>query len=387
MPDPSSDQDAVSLIEINLAGEIKQDAGGSRPVFRRGVSSLPTIGDGVHLADRSILTLVYNQPDSPTLEVGTLFQNSSIPARLLIDELFGKHLLIVGSTGCGKTSALTCILQSLLPEYRYARIVVLDVHDEYAAAFGEQSESIDPSSLKLPFWLLNFRELTAAFTSSDENVEARSRFSQTLCCGRSAATAMRLRAASGDRPTVSGLPSIAGAFQACRYRLLHRRAAGKARTCVEHDALQEIEKPDRDSGDRSALRLHVWQHDGRRHDGRSSWPSLSRARGNQADHGAEAFYGSRQNNGRRHLGRVSPRFRFGLLERFAASRVDRLREAHRYAPADASGKFLPTREALARIAKEGRKYGVSLALITQRPSELDPTILSRAHDHRNASFD
>jgi DNA helicase HerA-like ATPase len=52
-------------------------------------------------------------------------------------------------------------------------------------------------------------------------------------------------------------------------------------------------------------------------------------------------------------------------------------EAHRYAPADSCGTFMPTRQALARIAKEGRKYGVALALITQRPSELDTTILSQ----------
>jgi hypothetical protein len=52
-------------------------------------------------------------------------------------------------------------------------------------------------------------------------------------------------------------------------------------------------------------------------------------------------------------------------------------EAHRYAPAATTGQFLPTRHALARIAKEGRKYGVSLALVTQRPSELDPTIISQ----------
>jgi DNA helicase HerA-like ATPase len=52
-------------------------------------------------------------------------------------------------------------------------------------------------------------------------------------------------------------------------------------------------------------------------------------------------------------------------------------EAHRYAPANAGQKFLPTRQALARIAKEGRKYGVSLALVTQRPSELDTTIISQ----------
>jgi DNA helicase HerA-like ATPase len=52
-------------------------------------------------------------------------------------------------------------------------------------------------------------------------------------------------------------------------------------------------------------------------------------------------------------------------------------EAHRYAPAANDGKFMPTRKALARIAKEGRKYGISLALVTQRPSELDQTILSQ----------
>jgi hypothetical protein len=52
-------------------------------------------------------------------------------------------------------------------------------------------------------------------------------------------------------------------------------------------------------------------------------------------------------------------------------------EAHRYAPATGDGKFMPTRQALSRIAKEGRKYGLSLALITQRPSELDSTILSQ----------
>ena len=52
-------------------------------------------------------------------------------------------------------------------------------------------------------------------------------------------------------------------------------------------------------------------------------------------------------------------------------------EAHRYAPANGADKFVPTRTALGRIAKEGRKYGISLGLVTQRPSELDATILSQ----------
>lgn len=52
-------------------------------------------------------------------------------------------------------------------------------------------------------------------------------------------------------------------------------------------------------------------------------------------------------------------------------------EAHRYAPADRTIGFGPTRRALSRIAKEGRKYGVFLGLVTQRPAELDPTIISQ----------
>ena len=132
-------------------------------MFRRGVSSLPTIGDGVHLADREALTIAYTRPDVATIEVGALYQHPDVPARLLVDDLIGKHFLIVGTTGSGKSTALTSILKSLLPDYHQARIVVLDIHGEYAAAFGSQAEVIDPSNLNLPFWLLNFHELTAAF--------------------------------------------------------------------------------------------------------------------------------------------------------------------------------------------------------------------------------
>jgi DNA helicase HerA-like ATPase len=52
-------------------------------------------------------------------------------------------------------------------------------------------------------------------------------------------------------------------------------------------------------------------------------------------------------------------------------------EAHRYIPADPTLGFNSTRRAISRIAKEGRKYGVSLAIISQRPSELEPSTLSQ----------
>jgi hypothetical protein len=70
-------------------------------------------------------------------------------------------------------------------------------------------------------------------------------------------------------------------------------------------------------------------------------------------------------------------FEFGLWSDGAFPLLVICEEAHRYAPADRSIGFGPTRKAVSRIAKEGRKYGVFLGLITQRPAELDATIISQ----------
>jgi hypothetical protein len=70
-------------------------------------------------------------------------------------------------------------------------------------------------------------------------------------------------------------------------------------------------------------------------------------------------------------------FDFGMWSDGAFPLLFVCEEAHRYASADRSIGFGPTRKALSRIAKEGRKYGVFLGLVTQRPAELDSTIISQ----------
>ncbi|HEX2591512.1 MAG TPA: DUF87 domain-containing protein, partial [Rhizomicrobium sp.] len=153
VPDAEPGKEPIGLVELTLAGEISLDRATMKPVFRRGVTSIPTIGDPVQMADHHDLALVYTPTDADTITVGTLFQDPSIPARMLTNELFGKHFTVVGTTGCGKSSALTCILQSVLADHRHAHIVLLDIHNEYSGAFGERAELIDPSNLRLPFWL------------------------------------------------------------------------------------------------------------------------------------------------------------------------------------------------------------------------------------------
>ncbi len=72
-------------------------------------------------------------------------------------------------------------------------------------------------------------------------------------------------------------------------------------------------------------------------------------------------------------------FDFGLWSDGVSPMLFVCEEAHRYASADRSIGFGPTRKAVSRIAKEGRKYGVYLALVTQRPAELDATIISQCN--------
>ena len=72
-------------------------------------------------------------------------------------------------------------------------------------------------------------------------------------------------------------------------------------------------------------------------------------------------------------------FEFGLWSHGASPIALICEDAHRFAPARASDGFAPTRRALVRIAKEGRKSGVSLWVSSQRPTELDPTILSQCN--------
>src|SRR5438067_12292844 len=94
-----SDRD-LKLIEIELVGEIRNTSGepGS---FERGVSAYPALDERVYLASAPDLAQVYANPKAVTVRIGTIYQDSAIPADILIDELFGKHFSVVGTTGPG----------------------------------------------------------------------------------------------------------------------------------------------------------------------------------------------------------------------------------------------------------------------------------------------
>ncbi len=381
MPDLDGKKEELGLIEINLAGETRIDDSSRRLAFHRGVANLPSLGDPVYLADKHDLTRIYAPPGVASIKVGSLFQNSDVPARLLIDDLLSKHFIVIGSTGSGKSSALSILLQRLLEDTAGAHVVILDIHNEYGAAFGNLVEHITLENFNLPLWMLNFQELVVALASSegtrDEEIEilsegvlaAKKRYADAAA-GRATMLARRASEATVitvDTPAPFRLSDVIayvdeqlGKLERTRATLPYRRLKSRIEQLVadQRYAFMFGGLTVQDTMTQVLSRLFRIPNEGKP----ISVIDLSTVPHEILDVVISV------------ISRLA--FDLAVWSKGGLPMLLVCEEAHRYAPAN-YGKFVPTRQALGRIAKEGRKYGISLALVTQRPSELDSTILSQ----------
>ncbi len=152
-------------ITVQLVGE-----GCRGEEFRRGVSQYPTVGDPIHLVTEGDLARIYGRPESAQyVPVGHLASAESVPALIDVDLLVTRHCAVVGTTGAGKSTTVASLVASLSDPTRHpsARIMVVDIHGEYAAALRDRAAvfRISPSStsgdlpLQVPYWAMTFDEL------------------------------------------------------------------------------------------------------------------------------------------------------------------------------------------------------------------------------------
>ena len=148
VPEAVSDAEPYGYrwVKVQLIGE-----GARTGKFARGVSQYPTIGDEVHLVTEGDLSRIYGRPDRlNSVRVGTLASAESIPSLVDIDKLVSRHSAIVGATGAGKSTTVAGILASISDPTRYpsARIIVLDIHGEYATALRDRASvfRVNPDS-------------------------------------------------------------------------------------------------------------------------------------------------------------------------------------------------------------------------------------------------
>lgn len=169
VPDPLRDEapHGALWMTVQLVGEARR---GGR--FERGLAQYPTIGDLVHLVADEDLVRLYGRQAEPgrSVRIGSVASAESIPAEIGVNPLITRHAAVLGSTGAGKSTTVAKLLDSLsAPEvYASARILVFDLHGEYARATGHRARvlrvSADQSEenpLLMAYWALNFEELLA----------------------------------------------------------------------------------------------------------------------------------------------------------------------------------------------------------------------------------
>jgi DNA helicase HerA-like ATPase len=377
------DQGFAVAAQLALFGEI-QDHGTPQARFHRGVTSYPVIGDPAALIGSDDLRLIYNVSGANAIVLGQLQQDPAIAALVSATDTVSKHFAVLGTTGVGKSSAVALILQEIMQARPDLRMFVLDVHNEYGRCFGERAQVLNPGNLKLPFWLFSFDEIVDVIFGGrqplDEEVEilaelipqAKAAYTQYRAAPERLAVKRadpRTFGYTVDTPVpyrmadlLSLIDGRMGKLENRASRLVYSKLLSRIETVCNDPRYAFMFENANVGGDTMAEILGQLF----RLPANGVPVTVMQLAGFPAEV-IDAVVSV--------LCRMA--FDLGLWSDGASPLLVVCEEAHRYAAADRNAVFGPTRRALSRIAKEGRKYGVFLGLVTQRPAELDPTILSQ----------
>ncbi|MDW5313205.1 ATP-binding protein [Rhizobium sp. PL01] len=370
--------DNTFRIEVELMGEVHVSPNG-REEFSAGITQYPYLGAIAHRIRSADLARIYDTGKEDTCVIGKLTQDESLDAAIHVPSMLSKHFAIVGTTGVGKSTAVSLLLHKAIASDPKLRVLILDPHNEFAAAFPDIAVVIDTDNLDLPFWLMKLEEFAEvvfrgrppipeeldilrdvipeakrAFKgSADSGLARRTSEKSSLTADTPVPYRMadllamideRIGRLEGrnDKPHLRSLKvKVIGAINDPRYNFMF------SSNTITDTILETIAKIFRIPGE--GRPITTFQLAGIPSEVVNSVASV--------------------------LCRMA--FEIALWSNGGVHMLVVCEEAHRYVPADVSLGFVPTRQAIARIAKEGRKYGVSLGIITQRPGELDPTILSQ----------
>jgi hypothetical protein len=367
-------EDGGELIaNVDFLGEGSKDSAGKLSSFRRGVTRYPIPGAEVLPVSTADLHAVFAASDEANIEIGTVYPTDDIRGALYVDAMLGKHFAVLGSTGTGKSTSVSLILHRISELSPEGHIVMIDPHGEYSAAFKGCGELFNVDNLQLPYWLMNFEEHCEVLLTT-QGAE-RERDSDILAkCLLGARTKGKDMTTLGKVTVDSPIPYLLADLNTI--------------------LVNEMGKLDR-AGDTLPFQRLKTKLDELRADPRytfmfsgmlvsDSMPSLLAKLFRLPSQGrpisivdVSGVPSEITSVVVSVLARMV--FDYAIWSRTEAQRPLLLvcEEAHRYVPKDENADGQAVRKILERIAKEGRKYGVSLGLITQRPSDLAEGVLSQ----------
>ena len=379
---------------LRIMGELCTNQTTRETSFFRGVKTFPVLNSACQEVSSVELTLIFEAGDNDTIEIGHLQQDTSLTAQVRVNDLLSKHFAILGSTGSGKSCTVALVSQAILDANPMAHVVLFDPHNEYSQSFGDRAHVTRYDTLNLPIWLFNFEETVELLASQ---IPDQAREEEEIL------TDVVLKAKRFYDISVKTEKSRVGKgplkVEDVEAELLRGNSTISLDSPTPYRIRDLIKVIDNEMGKlENSSNLSPYIRLKRRIETFLSDPRYHFVFRNQA----------RPDTIQNVLGSI---FRvpvqgkpISILDlsgipsaalNIVVSVVSRLafelalwsqrqipilllcEEAHRYIPADKSLGFASTRRAISTIAKEGRKYGVSLGIISQRPSELEASTLSQ----------
>lgn len=372
------------LVICTLVGYLRNGT-----TFERGIERYPTVGSRAHLMTAEALNAMFTSTEH-TLDIGDRCQRGGGKEQVVIDRMFGRHTAVLGTSGSGKSWTVASLLQSAMGRLPNTHIVFMDLHDEYRTAFPEKFERlgrsvrhISATQLRIPHWCLNSDELEALFLSRETTASNQSALLKSLI--------KELRVPAGVNAeltdaTISVDTPVYFSFEKFLEKLR------QLDTEMVPGAKAGTEKQGQFNGKLSNL---VTRMEGRYEDPRYQFlfadehdPNVSFEQTLALLFGAN---GSVQMTVIDLSGLPSEVLSVivGVLCRLAFEYKywDKdpnllpltlvLEEAHNYLPRTDEASHRVCLDRVERIAKEGRKYGVNMIVVSQRPSEVSETVLSQ----------
>lgn len=375
---------------LNIMGEITTNETTRETKFFRGVRTYPVLGEAAYNMSPLELSTIFNREGEACIDVGRLQQDNSIIAKVRVDDLLSKHFAILGSTGSGKSCTVALVLQAILDANPQGHVVLFDPHNEYSKSFGDKAEAITGDTLDLPLWIFDFVE-TCELLCSDIEDHAREEEEILHDVILKAKQLFDRSLQKNDVSSQINLDDLEADLQRSTHISLDSPVPYRIRDVVklvDHN-MGKLE---------NANNLAPYKRLKRRINSIIADPRYGFIFKNQTsprpieDLVGRIFrlpvngkpiscldFSSIPSEMLNIVVSVVSRLAFELAT-WSERKLPILlvcEEAHRYIPKDRSLGFHSTRRIISRIAKEGRKYGVSLAIVSQRPSELEPSTLSQ----------
>ncbi len=379
------------LADIDFLGEgIEERLTGRIHSFRRGVTSYPIPGAPVYPATSSDLKQIYASDGRDNIQIGTVFPTKDIRAGLYIDALLGKHFALLGSTGTGKSTSAALVLHRICEMAPEGHIIMIDPHGEYASAFRNTGLILDVSNLQMPYWLMNFEEHCEVFLTSSG--DSRQEDADILAkCLLQARNKNRLADQMGKITVDAPIPYLLSDLTTILLNEMGKldKATSSAPYMRVKSKIDELKIDPRYQFMFSGMLVNDTMVDFIakifRMPSHGKPIAIIDVSGVPSDITSTVVA---------LLSRLT--FDYAIWGREERTRPILLicEEAHRYIPNEANSDGSSVAKVLSRIAKEGRKYGIALGLITQRPSDLAEGVLSqcgtiismRLNNERDQSF-